>query len=98
MLTEAEIRALVDKAAAEAAARAAKEVAREAAKVAVHETLIAIGIDAKNPLEAQADAQFTRDLRQSFATVKKQGIVTAIGILTAALFGLIWMAIKSPVS
>lgn len=60
----------------------------------VTETLLKLGIDADDPLEIQADMQHLRAWRQSVATVKKQSLVTAIGIITAGVIGLIWMAIK----
>ncbi len=60
----------------------------------VAETLLKLGIDAEDPLEFQADMQHLRQWRQSVATVKRQGLMTAVGILTAGVLGLIWMAIK----
>ncbi len=60
----------------------------------VAETLLKLGIDAEDPLEFQADMQHLRQWRQSVATVKRQGLMTAVGILTAGVLGLIWVAIK----
>lgn len=60
----------------------------------VKETLTRIGIEADDPLEVQRDMQHLRAWRESVATVKRQGLITAIGILTAGILGAIWMAIK----
>ncbi len=71
-----------------------RTIAREAAKEAVRETLIALGIDAADPREVQADMQHLRDWRLSVAAVKRQGIVSAVGLLTVGMLGLVWMALK----
>lgn len=60
----------------------------------VRETLTSLGIPADDPLEVQRDMQHLRDWRNSVATVKKQGLVTAVGILTAGFLGAIWLAVK----
>lgn len=62
----------------------------------VAETLMKLGIDADDPLEFQADMQHLRNWRQSVATVKRQSLMTAIGIITAGVLGLIWMAVRGP--
>jgi hypothetical protein len=60
----------------------------------VEETLLKLGIDVDDPLEFQADMQHLRSWRQSVNTVKKQSLLTAVGIITAGICGLIWMAIR----
>ena len=72
-----------------------KRTAEETARQVMGQTLLALGIDTSNPLAIQADMQHLRSWRESIATVKRQGILSAVGILTAGLLGLIWMAIKS---
>lgn len=70
---------------------------REVRKIvaeAVKETLVSLGIPADDPLEVQRDMQHLRAWRESVATVKRQGLMTAIGILTAGILGAIWMAFK----
>lgn len=59
----------------------------------VAETLLRLGIDARDPLEFQRDMQHLRSWRESMAAVKRQSIITAIGIAVAGLAGLIWMAV-----
>lgn len=80
-MTEAEIRAIVD------------DVAAKAAKEAVKEIFLTLGIKTDDALEVQKDMQHLRAWRESVATVKKQSLVTAIGIITVGVLGLIWTAI-----
>lgn len=70
------------------------KVAQEAARAAVKETLLTIGIDTNNPLEFQRDMQHLRAWREASATVKRQGLITAVGILTAGFLAIIWLYIK----
>lgn len=58
----------------------------------VDATLLKLGIDATDPLEFQADMQHLRAWRQSVNTVKRQSLMTAIGVLTTGILGLIYMA------
>lgn len=71
-----------------------QRIAKEAAKQAVRETLITLAVDVDDPLETQKDFQMLRDWRRSAETVKKQSLVTAVGILTAGILGAIWLFIK----
>lgn len=61
---------------------------------AVAETLLKLGIDASDPVELQKDMAHLRAWRESVATVKQQGLVTAVGILVAGVLGLLWLAFK----
>lgn len=60
----------------------------------VADTLLTLGIDARNPTELQADMLHLREWRQSVNTIKKQGLITAVGIIVAGLIGLVWIAVK----
>ncbi|MGB3391030.1 MAG: hypothetical protein WBA88_23965 [Pseudaminobacter sp.] len=60
----------------------------------VDQTLTRLGVDTDDPLEFQKDLQHLRAWRESVATVKKQSLLTAVGIITAGICGLIWMAIR----
>lgn len=62
----------------------------------VAETLTRMGIPVDDPIEVQKDMAHLRAWRESVATVKRQGIITAVGILTAGLLGILWLAIKGP--
>jgi hypothetical protein len=81
-MTESEIRTLVER------------TATAAAQEAVKETLLKLGIRADDALEVQADMQHLRQWRESMATVKRQSLMTAVGILVAGFLGLLWMAVK----
>ena len=70
------------------------EEARKVAREAVRETLQLIGLDVSNPGDLQRDFQFIRSWRVSSEAVKRQSIMTAIGIITAGVCGLIYMAFK----
>lgn len=61
---------------------------------AVSETLLQLGIDASDPVEMQKDMAHLRAWRESVATVKQQGLATAIGVITVGVLGLIWLALK----
>lgn len=58
----------------------------------VAETLTRLGVDAANPKEMQADFQHLRDWRESIKTVKRQGLMTAVGVITVGFLGLLWAA------
>lgn len=60
----------------------------------VVETLIRLGVDASNPIEVQKDFQHLRAWRNSINTVQRQGLMTAVGVLTVGILGVIWLAIK----
>ena len=62
----------------------------------VAETLTRLGIEADDPLEVQKDMQHLRAWRESVATVKRQGLMTAVGIVVIGILGLIWAAVKQP--
>lgn len=61
---------------------------------AVAETLLKLGIDASDPIELQKDMQHLRQWRESVATVKRQGLMAAVGVITVGVLGLIWAALK----
>lgn len=61
---------------------------------AVAETLLKLGIDTSDPVELQKDMAHLRAWRESVQTVKRQSLITAIGILTVGVLGLIWAALK----
>lgn len=83
-MTEAEIIALVERTASEAASKAVKE------------TLVALGLNVNDPFEVQADMQHLRAWRHSIGTVKKQGLLTAVGILVAGFIALVVTEFKNP--
>lgn len=61
---------------------------------AVAETLLKLGIDASDPVELQKDMAHLREWRESVGTIKRQSLITAIGIVTVGILGLVWAALK----
>lgn len=68
---------------------------RKVVKEAVQETLSRLGFDTDDPFEAQRDMQFVRSWRQSTETMKRQGLVTAIGVLTVGFLGAVGMVVRN---
>lgn len=71
-----------------------REIARTAAREAVREMMIAMGVDTSNPasmIEMQKDFQSLRNWRESMQTVKRQGIISAVGVIVVGLLGMIYM-------
>ena len=71
-----------------------KHTAEETAREVVRHTFITLGIDVANPIEMQADMQHLRAWRNSISTVKRQGLISAMGVIVVGLLGLIWTAIQ----
>ena len=62
------------------ARKSGKEGGREAAR----EVLRALGVDIEQPLEAQKDMHFLRDLRKGTSSLKGKTINTIVGALALA--------------
>lgn len=60
----------------------------------VTQTLLTLGVDTNDPVELQKDLAHLRAWRESMETVRRQSLITAIGVITAGVLGLIWLAIK----
>lgn len=74
-----------------------KHVASEAAKASVEEMFLRFGIEANSPDDIKAlqrDFAHLRGWREATETVKRQGLITAMGVLTVGILGLIWTAIS----
>lgn len=61
----------------------------------VTEALTRVGIDAEDPMEMQRDMQFVRDWRTTVGSVRRKGLLTAVGFLVAGTVGALWLGIKS---
>ncbi|QFT30996.1 hypothetical protein FIV00_10950 [Labrenzia sp. THAF82] len=61
-----------------------REVARESGAEGAREVLRTLGVDVDQPLEAQKDMHFLRDLRKGTSSVKGKIINTVIGALALA--------------
>ncbi|HET6406792.1 MAG TPA: hypothetical protein VFG14_02840 [Chthoniobacteraceae bacterium] len=60
----------------------------------VEQTLLTLGVDTEDPIELQKDLAHLRAWRESMETVRKQSLITAVGIIVAGVIGLIWLAMK----
>jgi hypothetical protein len=60
----------------------------------VDQTLTRLGVDTENPIEFQKDLSHLREWRQSVATIKRQSLITAVGVLIAGVLGLIWLGLR----
>ena len=67
--------------------------ARAIARATVREMLITPGADPDEPTELQRDFAFVRTWRLSTEAVKRQGLLTAAGIIVTGVLGLIWLAV-----
>jgi len=59
-------------------------IARSAGREGAKEALRAMGVDADNPLEAQKDMHFLRDLRKGTKSMRGKAINTIVGALALA--------------
>lgn len=66
-----------------------EDIANRAAGKAVETTLIALGIDAKHPLEVQRDMQFARNLRTLSENAGRKTVMTTIGVAVLGILALI---------
>lgn len=70
---------------------------RKATREAVHETLLALGLDTADPLEAQADFRFMRDTREATETIKRNGMFAMIILALTAGAGMLWVGFKNAI-
>lgn len=87
-MTEAEVKLI-----AEAAAKAA-------AVAAVDHTMLRLGIDPKDPeafTETRNALAYARRMYGASETIKKAGLVSAVGVLATAFLSIIWLGFKSKI-
>jgi uncharacterized membrane protein len=72
----------------------ARRIAEEAAERALERLLLRLGIDAEEAIEVQRDMTFVRNWRVSADTIKRQGLIVAVGVVVVGMLALIWNAIK----
>lgn len=71
------------------------QTAEETARRVIHEMFTAHGIDVASPLAMQADMQHLRAWRNASEAIKRQGLVTMVGIFVVGMLGLIWSALHA---
>jgi hypothetical protein len=72
-----------------------REEVREVVQEAVRETLVALGIDAADPIQTQADLAWLRRMRKATASAASKIGAAVIGILVTALAGAIWLGARA---
>ncbi len=60
------------------------DIARNAGREGAKEALRALGVDTDNPLEAQKDMHFLRDLRKGTQSIRGKAVNTIVGALALA--------------
>lgn len=73
------------------------DVAEAAAEKTVRVTLSGLGVDAANPLEAQADFHFIRAMRTTWQSAKSRGILAGLALMVTGFFTFLWSALKASV-
>jgi hypothetical protein len=96
-MNEEELRAMILTEVAKAHNLNALEV-REIVRTAVQETLVTMGMDAGHPLKLQQDMAFLRDLRSANESLRRRGMLVALGIVVTGLTGALWLGIKAALS
>ncbi|ESX17877.1 hypothetical protein X766_15890 [Mesorhizobium sp. LSJC255A00] len=60
----------------------------------VKQTLTEIGVNLDEPFEFQKDMAYLRGWRTSSDTIKRQSVLTAVGLLTAGFLGAVLYIIR----
>lgn len=68
---------------------------RQAADEGVTAALERVGINPGDPIEVQRDLAFLRDWRHTAASVRRKGLLTAVGVLVAGGLGLLWLGLRA---
>jgi hypothetical protein len=73
-----------------------RAIAREAAHEAVRETLIALGIDAKDPVAFQERMAFLKSLEQLSKAATRHGILALVALCTLGVAAAVWAQLGGP--
>lgn len=72
-----------------------REEMRELIRDTVRETLLSLGIDARNPISMQADFRALREWRQAVQAARRNAALAVIGMLITAAGTALWLGIKA---
>lgn len=72
-----------------------RDLLREELRSEMRSSLIGFGVDAKTPLEFQADARFVRQLRKAHESYTARAVATLIGIIVTGTIALVIMGLAS---
>jgi len=64
-------------------------------RTSVHETLVTLGMDARNPIQLQQDMAFLREMRQAHQRIRSKGMLVLVGIVISSLAAATWLGIKA---
>ena len=70
------------------------EIATMAADRAVERTLLSLGVDIREPIEAQKDFAALREWRESAALVKRWTVRAALTVFVGGVVSAIWIGFK----
>ena len=72
-----------------------REVVEETVKKTIQETLVRMGIEADDPIEAQKDFQHLRSWRKSTESLSAKALAAAVGIIVTGSLAALWAGIAS---
>lgn len=64
----------------------------------VRATLLELGIDASDPIQAQADFQALREWRKAYTAARSKAALTLVGIAVAGLAAMAWYGMKAAIT
>ena len=70
------------------------EDVRESARIAAHEVLTRIGVDAEDPIEMQKDFQHIRTWRLATEKARDRTMLAVLGIIVTGTLAALWVGIK----
>lgn len=71
-----------------------EEDVRALIRETVAETLTALGLEARRPLEAQKDFAFLRSMREATSSVRARAIVGLVGLLLSGFAALVALGVR----
>lgn len=75
-----------------------KDHIRQCVDEGVCQALTRVGINPEDPMEMQRDMQFVREWRGTVASVRRKGLLTAVGILVAGMLSAVWLGLQALLS
>ena len=95
-LTAEDVRAIANASGRQAAQEVlASSTTRDLIQGTVRETLLQLGLDPKQPLEAQKDLAALRSWRLASGEIQKRGVLTAIGIMVSGILALLIVGFRT---
>lgn len=67
-------------------------------RTTVQETLVTLGMDARNPIGLQQDMAFLREMRLAHQRIRTKGVLILVGIVVSSLAAAAWLGIKHSIN